>query len=397
MGMRRGAAGRPLLFLDHAAVLGGAELSLLDLARHWRQRAEVVLLEDGPFCEVLAGAGVAVRVLPLPRSVRRVSREGGGRSLAAVPGLAAAVLRLMPLVRAHRLVHCNSQKAFVVGALAAAAARRPVLWHLRDMLTADHFGGANRRLLVALGNRLATAVIANSQATADAFVAAGGCRDRVTVVHNGIDAAAFRDLDGGAVRRRLGLEAGPLVGCFSRLAPWKGQHVLLETLERLPGVQALIVGDALFGETAYAEDLRRRAGAPGLAGRVHLLGFRRDVPALMAACDVVVHTSVAPEPFGRMIVEGQLAGRPVVVSDAGGARELVVDGSTGLRVAPGDAPALASALARLLEDPALAARLGRQGRAAAERDFGLERMLAAFDAVAQAALRPSRGRKRQGR
>src|SRR5690606_35073539 len=185
----------------------------------------------------------------------------------------------------------------------------------------DHFGRLQRWAAVIAANLQVSRVIANSMATAEAFVAAGGDRDRVSVVYNGIDPAAFERTSGDQERRLrhdLGLGRAPLVAAFGRLSPWKGQHVLIEALRLLPGVHALIVGAALYGEDAYAEDLQRRVKALDLADRVHLLGFRSDIPDLMRLASVVVHTSVAPEPFGRVLVEGMLAQRPVVASRAGG-------------------------------------------------------------------------------
>lgn len=377
-----------LLFVDHAGVLGGAELSLLDLAAHHRARSRVVLFADGPFREALADHDVCVDVLPLARRAAEQHRDSGWRSLGAAPAVLAAAARLARLARGADLVHCNSQKAFVVGALAGAVARRPVVWHLRDMLTADHFGVWNRRLVVALANALATRVICNSAATARAFVAAGGQAGRAVVVYNGIDAEPPSPAAAAAVRAELGLAGVPLVGAFSRLAPWKGQHVLLDALSQLPGVQAVIVGDALFGEQAYAQGLRDQARRLGSGERVRFLGFRRDVSRLMGACDAVVHTAIAPEPFGRMIVEGMLAGRPVVASDDGGAREIVTDGDTGWLVPPGDPQALAATLRTILEQPTAAAVVAARGRAHALARFSRERMLVDFDAAIQAILDP---------
>jgi len=172
-----------------------------------------------------------------------------------------------------------------------------------------------------------------------------------------------------------------------------GQHILLQALAQLPGVRALIVGEALFGEQAYAERLYALAQELGVADRVAFLGFRRDVPLLMAACDIVVHTATAPEPFGRMIVEAQLAGRPIVASRDGGVVELIADGQTGVLVPPGDPAALAAAVGTLLADPGHAAHLAEQGRRAARARFSRERMLADFDAVLEAVCGgPMRGR-----
>jgi len=374
-----------LLFLDHVGVLGGGELSLLDIARHFSAGSKVLLFEDGPFRERLAAAGVAVDVVPAPASVHQVRREGGFlhdvRSLPGVLGLARRVARE---ARGYDGLYANSQKAFVVAALAGRWARRPVVWHLRDLLTADHFSDTHRRLVVFLANNGgATQVIANSKATAEAFVAGGGTTPKVSVIYNGIDPAPFGAVDPDqvdALRTALGLRGVPVVGVFSRLASWKGQHILLEALADLPEVHALLAGGALFADEAdYAASLRRQAKTQGLGGRVHFLGFRDDVPALLHLVDVVAHTSTAPEPFGRVVVEGMLAGRPVVATRAGGVLEIIEDGYTGLLVEPGDARDLRRALQHVLSSPETARTLAEAGRTAARQRFSHHRMLAQIE------------------
>ncbi len=173
----------------------------------------------------------------------------------------------------------------------------------------------------------------------------------------------------------MGLDDRPIVGIFSRLAPWKGQHVLLEALALLPDVQALLVGEALFqDEQHYAHQLRERAAQPDLAGRIHFLGFRDDVPVLMQLVDVVVHTSIAPEPFGRVIVEGMLARKPVIATQAGGALEIVRSGKTGLLVPPGNPSALAQAIRYVLDNPDQAHQLAQAAYEEARMRFSLEGM-----------------------
>jgi glycosyltransferase involved in cell wall biosynthesis len=113
-----------------------------------------------------------------------------------------------------------------------------------------------------------------------------------------------------------------------------------------------------------------------LADRVHFLGFRRDVPELMSLASVIVHTSVAPEPFGRVLVEGMLAKRPVVASRAGGAVEVIEDGTSGVLVPPNDSHALAHALANLLSDESRGRRIAANGYERACRHFSLGAMLA---------------------
>jgi glycosyltransferase involved in cell wall biosynthesis len=145
----------------------------------------------------------------------------------------------------------------------------------------------------------------------------------------------------------------------------------------MPGVHALVVGGALFsGEAAYEAELRARTELPALAGRVHMLGARDDVPRLLSACDVVVHPSVLAEPFGRVLVEAMLASRPVIATRAGGVPEVVTDGETGVLVPPGDARILGEALEALRRDAIRSATLASRGAAHARERFSREAMLA---------------------
>jgi glycosyltransferase involved in cell wall biosynthesis len=157
--------------------------------------------------------------------------------------------------------------------------------------------------------------------------------------------------------------------------------VLISALPDLPDAHALIVGDALFGEEAYKHSLLALAEQLGVADRIHWLGYRLDVPQLMRVADVVVHTSTAPEPFGRVIVEGVLAGRPVLVTDHGASRELLGD-ETGWLVPPENPQALARAIRDVLSAPAeeIAAKI-QAGRERAMRLFTLPAMMRGIDTV----------------
>ena len=383
-----------VLFVDQSGRLGGAELYLLDLVRGRAGHSHVVLLEDGPFGTALREARIPITILSGAEDLRQVRKQDGlGAVLRAGPALYRAARRLAMLARDFDLLFANTQKALLIAGLAGWWANRPVVWNLHDLLTTDHFTWLNRWGAVQAANRFATHVIANSRASQTAFRRAGG-RVPSSVVYNGIDPAPFTSVteaERTARRAEFGVGSAPLLGVFSRLAAWKGQHVLLEALSALPTAHVLLVGEALFdGDQSYASTLREQAAALGLQDRVHFAGFRTDVPALMAACDIVVHTSVAPEPFGRVIVEGMLAGRPVVATRAGGALEIIDDGHTGCLVPPDNVSALAATLAPLLEDPARRRALGQQGREYAQRAFSPEQMRAGVEAVLQGAHANSR-------
>lgn len=352
---------------------------LLDIARHRSESSRVVLLADGPLRERLEQAGVAVEILPAPRVVGEVPRGGNLiRDLRAVPGVLKLAWGVARLARDYDVIYANSQKALIVGALAGKIARKPVIWHQHDTLSAEHFSPLHRRLVVAWANFMVDRVIACSRAAAEALIEGGVWADKVRTVYNGIDPEPFESVtpvEVDELRRALGLDHVPLVGVFGYLAPAKGQYVLLEALARLPGVHAVVAGEVAFGDYAYAKTLRARAETLKIADRVHFLGFREDVPQLMRLCDIVALTSVVPESFGRVVLEGMLSHRPVVATRVGGVVEIVENEVNGVLVPPGDAKALADALGGLLADPIRAQALAKAGHDSALTRFSLQSML----------------------
>ena len=345
--------------------------------------ARVALFEDGPFKSLLEDIGIPVEVLP--RTVlKEVRRESGLLSLfAAVPAVRKLRRQLAVTSAGADLLYANSQKAFLLSALAKRSGQ-PLLWHLRDILTGEHFSSLLKRIAVFAGNHFASVVVVNSQATADAFVKAGGKQQKIRVVPDGVNPHLFDRLDETVIaqlREKICPTDVFLVAIFGRLSEWKGQHILLDAVALLPEVHVCLVGDALFGEDAYAEALRSRAAMPDLAGRVHFLGFRKDVAELMKVMDVIVHASILAEPLGRVIIEGMLARKPVIATRAGGAVEILRDRETGLLVEPGSVQEMKQAIELLRTDPNLAAGFAAAGRLRAESAFSLKLMVQRMQAV----------------
>jgi glycosyltransferase involved in cell wall biosynthesis len=342
-----------ILYLDQTAELGGAELSLFTEVTNLPHEASVLLFQHGRLQEMFAAAGVPVEVVASAAAARDVRKASGALALlAALPSVARLVWAVARRARLHDLLYANSQKTFVVAAFAAALTGKPLVWRLRDVLDETHFSPTLIRIVIWLANWKASRVIANSRATMRAFGQAGGNLQRASVAYPGIDEAPFLAVDEAAIaamRSTLGAGANKLIGVFGRLSAWKGQDVFVEALAQVEGAIGVIVGGPLFGEEVFEGELRQKIAALGMADRVRLLGFREDIPLLMRSMDVVVHCSVAPEPFGRVLVEAMLAGKPVVASAAGGAMEIVEDGVTGFLVPPGDVGALAKALQTILE------------------------------------------------
>jgi len=193
------------------------------------------------------------------------------------------------------------------------------------------------------------------------------------VVYDGLDLKKFRPTRSASdVREELGIEAdAPVVGVVGHIQEWKGQSVLVEAMSRVvrryPQAVALIVGGAHKNGRAYAESLRRHVLDAGLERSVIFTGARDDVADVMGSMDVVAHTSVLPEPFGRVVIEAMAVGRPVIATRGGGVPEFVTDGVDGLLVTAGDADELADALCRLFGDASMRRMLAEGARKSVER------------------------------
>tara|TARA_R110002049_G_scaffold4601_1_gene31688 strand:- start:80231 stop:81373 length:1143 start_codon:yes stop_codon:yes gene_type:complete len=348
--------------------MGGAEWSLLDIVTERRKSFDdrVVLFEDGDFADRLRDQSIDVRICSLLGPSRSVKRESGWwRQLGSMTSVWRQASDLAEAAVDMDILYANTMKAFVVSAVASRRTGIPLIFHLRDILSPAHFSRINRRIVQAICRFVNVTVIANSEATAAEFRRLVGDKVDTQVVYNGISSEPFdRAVANSAtlatkLRQSLGIDHGvKVIGVFGRLARWKGQHVAIEAMVDRPDWHLLIVGKALFGEDEYADQLRRLVKKKRIEHRIHFLGFRSDIPEVMQGCDLVLHTSIDPEPFGRVIAEAMLASRPVVAANAGGVTEIIDHGSTGWLAPPGDANATrdASEIAILKSDSSMISR-----------------------------------------
>jgi glycosyltransferase involved in cell wall biosynthesis len=257
------------------------------------------------------------------------------------------------------------------------------VWHVREIYT--RFGRAwppFSRLL-----RTAAALPCVSAATAAQF----GASPRARVIYDGL-AVDARRAPRGEARAALGVPAdAPVVAVLGRISDWKGQDVLARALATPElsqrGAIGLVAGDAWPGAEDRRETLTALAGSLGVSDRLRLVGFREDVENVYGAADVIAVPSTSPDPLPGAAVEAAAAGCPVVASAHGGLPEIIRDGITGRLITPGDPGALARAVVELLEDPALAARLGGAAAADVRERFAPARLHASvqalYDSVAQ--------------
>jgi glycosyltransferase involved in cell wall biosynthesis len=318
---------------------GGAEEFFLRLAAalHRTGQDQLVLLRHGAHVERLRAAGVAVRELPF----------GGLLDFATASGFRSAIAAYRPdivltwMSRASRLCPRGD---FV------HVARLGGYYDLKHYRNCDHLVG-NTRDLVAH------------------FLAKGWPAARAHFLPNFVDTAAAAPVARSAFATP---DDAPLALALGRLHPNKAFDVLIAALARVPRLHLWLAGT---GEERGA--LERQAAATGVAERIRFLGWRQDVPALLAAADFLVCPS-RHEPLGNVVIEAWAARRPVVAAASAGPAELIRDEETGLLVPIDDAEALAAALRRLTQDAAQRRRLGEAGYAAYEAEFTEARVVAAY-------------------
>jgi glycosyltransferase involved in cell wall biosynthesis len=305
------------------------------------------------------------------------------RVLATLPSAAPLVADLGALawyIRRHGIdiVHGTEKPrdAFYGVLLAKLAGARSVV-HL-------HVGYADwLSPLVRWAIREADGVIAVSRFVADTVVAAGHPAEKVHVIVNGLDAERWDPaLDGAPVRRELGIAPGqPVLAIASRLYHWKGHPLLVRALaevkREIPDVRLLIVGEddprAAPERGSLTAELKQLARELDVTENVIFTGFRSDVQALLAACDVYAMPTFE-EPCAVAFLEAMAMARPVVALRSGGTPEIVPDGEAGLLSEPEDVSGLAANIVRLLRDPGLRRRLGEAGRRRVETHLTPARM-----------------------
>lgn len=288
-----------------------------------------------------------------------------------------------------RIVHTHGFYANVFAIPAAWFARTPV--RIASIRDDGSVWTRSQRVVERLACKLADCTVVNAESIRLRLVREGWAPDKVAVIRNGVDIARFeRARPVSQLRSEFGLPpTGPIVAVLARLSASKGLEVFLDAVQLLngqfPDARFLIVGDenafhrgGLTVGGPYGRGLEQRAERMGLIGRVVFTGFRLDVPEILAEVAISVLPSVIGEGLPNSILESMAAGLPVVGTTSGGTPEAVEDGQTGLLVPPGDAPALAQAMARLLSDAPLRARLGEAGRRRVTERFSLQGMTLAM-------------------
>ncbi len=364
---------RRLVHLVTRLELGGAQQNTLHCVEHHdRAKYDVSLWSGaGGFLDARAAAipGADVKLLPwLAHPISPVADAG-------------AVVRLASMLRDVEVLHTHSSKAGILGRAAARLAGTPAVvhtvhgWSFNDVQPA-----VIRRLYVEAERaaaRVTDRIVCVARYDRERGLAAGiGEASQYRIVRSGIDPSQYAAPPAARerIRRSLGIEPDELVvGSIGNFKPQKAPLVFIEAARRASlrdrRLKFLVAGD---GELRPA--VEGAISGAGLAGVVHLLGWREDVPEILAAMDIFLLTSLF-EGLPRSVLQAMAASVAVVATDTGGVREVIADGKTGLLVPPGHPQAAAEAVLVLASDAGLREGFARSARSRLGAEFDIRRLV----------------------
>ena len=290
-------------------------------------------------------------------------------------------------LRRHRIdiVHLNNSiTRHQDWALAALLARVPCIVHERGL---NRVYTARDR---SLASRLAL-IVPMSAWIRDHMVQRGVPGDNIRVMYDGLDPEQVKVATPPAELRKAWNVADNerVIGIVGNVREWKGQETvvraMIEVTRRFPDAVCFIVGNTTTADREYLANLKKIAAEAGIERNLRFTGYQQDVPSFMNMMEIVIHASIAPEPFGMVVLEGMAQRKPVIGSRAGGPVEMVVEGETGFTFPPGDAHTLAARIGDLLADPERAKRMGEAGYVRLLREFTIakymENIHGAYEAV----------------
>jgi len=278
--------------------------------------------------------------------------------------------RLYAFAREKNITLVHHNNGFDIAAIILAAV-------LGIPLIAYQRGNEWDSFLVRRLSKLVCSYIANSEVTKENLLSIGIPDDKIAVIYPPVDFTKFDYcIDSSAQRKEFNIrDDEPCFGIVGTLLEWKGHRVFLRAaktvIHSVPGARAFIIGSVPDGNDTYRQELINLARDLGIADRVVFTGFRSDIPGLVQAMNVIVHTSITPEPFGRVIIEAMAMKKPVIASLAGGPIEIIRDQYNGFLVPVGDAEQLAGRIIQLLQDRALAERIGYNAYHNAKERFSI--------------------------
>ena len=240
----------------------------------------------------------------------------------------------------------------------------------------SHYRGIHppkNKFKLALGKSLKK-IFCISKAVLNSLSSSGFPLEKLQLVYNGLDPDTFIPQKRSTpLRERLGIKNGPVVGIVGNIKEWKGQLIFIEAIANLifdfPGITGVIVGGFSEEDFVYASKIKQVVRERDLQNNIIFSGYTKDVPSYINVLDLVVHASIKPEPFGRVLIEAMALGKPVIGARDGGVLEIIDEPNCGITFTPGKSDELANIISGLLKNPERMAKMGENGRIRVQNYF----------------------------
>ncbi len=348
-----------ICFISHSAYMGGAERAMLESVSALTKRGvtcHVLLPYEGPLCEELSRMNIPFQVIKYQPWVHKGSTSWWWRTRSLLLSLIMVIPASQAVVRWKSTVIWTNTITVFTGALAALLTRRPHIWHIHEYGYDEHglkflYG---KRLTLHLVNRLSVLCIVTSKAMADAFQGVIPS-SKLKIIYQSVS-VSYPD---ASIQQGKKAFKCVIVG---KISEGKNQEEAVEAVAELSkkgmNIELHIIGD---GYADYVSRLTSLIQKKGIQNNVRFMGYCSDAFSHMCGADVILVCSKS-EAFGRVTVEGMLAGKPVVGAKSGATAELILDGVTGLLYSPGIYKELAQKIQYLYDNPSLAMHMGRDAR-----------------------------------
>jgi glycosyltransferase involved in cell wall biosynthesis len=363
----------------------GADKSIAELIRALEKKLYTPMLlipEDGPLQTAVSEGGTRTIVAEFAHGERKFLKPlqllRFLRNTLASAGLISLIIQKEQI----DLVHSNTS-ACLASAIAARLAKKPHIWHIRELFIQPRWIRLLYKLLIPI---LADKAIGASQAVKRNYCASWNrLEKKFIVLPHGIEPGKFESAN-DTLRPEYEIPSDvSLVGNVGMIRSQKGQEVFLSVArlikENHPRIKFVVAGDLYYEQGKVDPCLVDVCNKLALTDDVLFTGFRSDIENVFASFDVLAHTSLSQEAYGRTILEAMAAGKPVVAFDDGGPRELVINGLTGFLIPVGDISSMSERILILLKDDKLRAKMGLEARRRFNEKYSMGKYIRNIQAV----------------
>lgn len=362
-----------ILYIDEIPIIAGGTNSLsLILKKLNKDKYEPYLLNpEGPVNERARKMGV--KVIPYDFKHRYLSIRIRGKRIVDPLALICRFIdgfRLSRIVKRYQidLIHCNNISGYVASSVVSFLTGIPVIWHVRTYWPDKLYSLWLPDKVIFVSDDLRKASGKYSKSS------------KMMVIHNGLNLDFCISSNGKKpLKAELGLNNYILVGNVGRVVPWKGLHILIESMRPVfkeeEKARLLIVGDEFVNErnrqSSYMMELKALAQKLGISDKVIFTGFRSDVSNVLSSIDIFVSSSVN-DPNPRAVLEAMYMGCSIIGTRSGGVPEMIEDGKSGILVPPDDPRSMTKAVKKLIENPALRMSMGQAAKKRVEDIFTID-------------------------